>query len=106
MKRIMTIAFAALLTAGCATTSSVKEEMKPLADKVAALEQKQAATDAKLADLSKTQAADVQALRKDIANYNAAAQKAAADAETAATRAETAAAKAAKAFELKQGKGK
>lgn len=106
MKRIMTIAFAALLTAGCATTSSVKEEMKPLADKVTALEQKQAATDAKLADLTKTHAADVAALRKDIGNYNAAAQKAAADAEAAAVRAETAAAKAAKAFELKQGKGK
>ena len=106
MKRIMTMAFAALLTAGCATTSSVKEEMKPLADRVTALEAKQAATDAKVADLAKKQDADVQALRKDISNYNAAAQKAAADAEAAATRAETAAAKAAKAFELKQGKGK
>jgi hypothetical protein len=62
----------------------------------------------KLADLGKksdTQSADIQALRKEIANYNAAAQKAAADAETAATRAETAAAKAAKAFELRQVKG-
>jgi uncharacterized coiled-coil DUF342 family protein len=63
---------------------------------------------AKLAELSKksdAQSAEVQALRKEIANYNAAAQKSAADADAAAVRAEAAAAKAAKAFELRQMKG-
>jgi hypothetical protein len=86
----------------------VKEEMAPLTSRVTALEQQDAAMNAKLADLSKrsdAQAADIQALRKEISNSNAAAQKAAADAEAAAVRAETAAAKAAKAFELRQMKG-
>jgi len=108
MTRILGLAVLAALATGCATTSSVKEEMAPLSKQVTALEQQDAAMSAKLADLSKksdTQTADIQALRKEIANYNAAAQKAAADAETAAARAETAAAKAAKAFELRQMKG-
>ncbi len=108
MTRILALALFAVLAAGCATTSSVKEEMAPLTGRVTALEQQDAAMQAKLADLSKksdAQSADVQALRKEIANYNAAAQKSAADAEAAAARAETAAAKAAKAFELRQMKG-
>ena len=108
MKRILGIAVVALLAAGCATTSSVKEEMAPLSNRVSALESQDATMNTKLADLNKkadAQAADIQALRKEIANYNAAAQKAAADADAAAVRAETAAAKAAKAFELKQYKG-
>jgi len=108
MTRILGLAVLAALATGCATTSSVKEEMTPLTNRVTALEQQDAAMNTKLADLSKRsdgQTADVQALRKEIANYNAAAQKAAADAEAAATRAEAAAAKAAKAFELRQMKG-
>jgi uncharacterized coiled-coil DUF342 family protein len=108
MTRLMGLAVLAALATGCATTSSVKEEMAPLSNRVTALEQQDAAMNAKLTDLGKksdAQSADIQALRKEIANYNAAAQKAAADAETAATRAETAAAKAAKAFELRQVKG-
>jgi uncharacterized protein (UPF0335 family) len=108
MNRIIPLALLAALATGCATTSSVKEEMAPLANRVTALEQQDAAMNAKLADLLKkadAQTADVQALRKEIANYNAASQKSAADAEAAAVRAETAAAKAAKAFELRQMKG-
>jgi uncharacterized protein (UPF0335 family) len=108
MNRMIPLALLAALATGCATTSSVKEEMAPLANRVTALEQQDAAMNAKLADLLKkadAQSADVQALRKEIANYNAAAQKSAADAEAAAVRAETAAAKAAKAFELRQMKG-
>jgi chromosome segregation ATPase len=108
MTRILALALFAVLAAGCATTSSVKEEMAPLSGRVTTLEQQDAALQAKLADLSRksdAQSADVQALRKEIANYNAAAQKSAADADAAAVRAETAAAKAAKAFELRQMKG-
>jgi len=105
MTRILALALFAVLATGCATSSSVKAEIAPLADRVTTLEQKNAATEAKLADLSKKVDADAQALRKEIANSNAAAQKAAADAEAAAVRAETAAAKAAKAFELRQMKG-
>lgn len=108
MNRMIPLALLAALATGCATTSSVKEEMAPLAARVTALEQQDAAMNAKLSDLLKkadTQSADVQALRKEIANFNAASQKSAADAEAAAVRAETAAAKAAKAFELRQMKG-
>jgi uncharacterized coiled-coil DUF342 family protein len=108
MTRLLAVAVLAVLATGCATTSSVKEELAPLASRVTALEQQDAAMNAKLADLGKkadAQSADVQALRKEIANYNAAVQKSAADADAAAVRAETAAAKAAKAFELRQGKG-
>jgi predicted nucleic acid-binding Zn-ribbon protein len=108
MKRILALSLFAVLAAGCATTSSVKEEMAPLSGRVTTLEQKNAAIEAKLADLSKkgdTQSAEIQALRKEIASSNAASAKSAADAEAAAVRAETAAAKAAKAFELRQMKG-
>jgi uncharacterized protein (UPF0335 family) len=105
------LAVLALFVAGCATDSSVKAEIKPLADRITNVERQNAAMEAKLAEMSKkadAQAVDVQAVRKDLADTNAAAQKAqqaAADAQTAATRAETAAAKAAKAFELRQMKG-
>jgi septal ring factor EnvC (AmiA/AmiB activator) len=108
MKRLLAVAALAALATGCATTGSVKEEIAPLANRVTAVEQQDAAMNAKLADLGKkadAQAADIQALRKEIANYIAAAQKSAADADAAAVRAETAAAKAAKAFELRQYKG-
>jgi uncharacterized coiled-coil DUF342 family protein len=108
MNRLLVVAALAVLATGCATTSTVKEEMAPLANRVTALESQDAAMNAKLTDLGKksdAQSADIQALRKEIANYNAASQKSAADAEAAAVRAETAAAKAAKAFELKQYKG-
>jgi uncharacterized protein HemX len=83
MTRILALALFAVLAAGCATTSSVKEEMAPLSNRVTAVEQQDAAMQSKLADLSKksdAQSAEVQALRKEIANYNAAAQKSAADA--------------------------
>jgi uncharacterized protein YoxC len=111
MTRILSLALLALFVAGCATDASVKQEMKPLADRLTAVERQNAAMEAKLAEVSKkadVQAVDVQAVRKDLADTNAAAQKAqqaAADAQSAATRAETAAAKAAKAFELRQMKG-
>jgi uncharacterized protein (UPF0335 family) len=111
MTRLLGLAALALFVAGCATDSSVKAEIKPLADRITNVERQNAAMEAKLAEVSKkadVQAADVQAVRKDLADTNAAAQKAqqaAADAQAAATRAETAAAKAAKAFELRQMKG-
>jgi hypothetical protein len=91
----------ALLAAGCATSSSVKKEVDPLAARITALEQKQAATDEKLAQMSAkedAQAADIQALRKEVADSTAATQD-------ALTRAEAAAQKSTKAFELMQVKG-
>jgi uncharacterized protein (UPF0335 family) len=111
MTRIMGIAVLALLSVGCATSSSVKEQLNPLADRITALEKQNADMGAKLADLSKKAdgaAIDVQAVKKDLADTRAAAQTAqtaAADAKTAADRAETAASKALAAFELKQVKG-
>ena len=105
MTRILGLAVVAMLAVGCATSGSVKEQVAPLSDRLSNVE-------AKLADLNKkvdAQSTDVQALRKDVADSNAAAQKAqqaAQDAENAANRAETASAKAAKAFELRQMKGK
>jgi peptidoglycan hydrolase CwlO-like protein len=112
MKRLVGFVAVALLVSGCATNSSVKSMIDPLAERITALENKQAATDAKFADLGKksdAQTAEIQGLRKDLADSTAAsqaAQKAAADAQAAATRAESAADKATKAFELKQVKGK
>jgi chromosome segregation ATPase len=111
MSRILGIAVFALLAAGCATNSSVKGQIDPLSDRIAAAERQNSATEAKLADLNRrldTQVGDIQTAQKNMAESNAAAQKAqaaAADAQTAADRAETAAAKAAKAFELRQRKG-
>jgi uncharacterized protein (UPF0335 family) len=107
----MGLAVLSLLAVGCATNSSVKEQLNPLADRITALEKQNADTNAKLADLAKkvdTTGIDVQAVKRDLADTKAAAQAAqtaAADARTAADRSEAAAAKAAKAFELKQVKG-
>ena len=53
MTRILGLAVIAALATGCATTSSVKEEMAPLSSKVTALEPQDAAMNAKLADLGK-----------------------------------------------------
>jgi predicted nucleic acid-binding Zn-ribbon protein len=102
MKRIVGLMAVALLAAGCATNSSVKEQIDPLASRLTSVEQKQADLDAKLADLSKRQ--DAQGT--EIAQAQAAAQKAAADAQDAANRAESAAEKSTKAFALGQKKGK
>jgi hypothetical protein len=102
MKRIAVMMVLGLLGAGCATNASVKKEVDPLAARLTALEQKQAATEAKLADMSAkqdAQTADIQAMRKEVADSTAASREAAA-------RAETAAAQSTKAFELMQGKGK
>jgi peptidoglycan hydrolase CwlO-like protein len=109
MKRIMGLIAVALLAAGCATNSAVKEQIDPLANKLTSMEKKQADLDAKLADISKkqdTQAADIQGLRGEMAQTQAAAQKAASDAQDAANRAESAAEKSTKAFALGQKKGK
>jgi biopolymer transport protein ExbB/TolQ len=104
MNRMLGIAFFALLAAGCATNSSVKERIDPLNARLTAVEQKNSAMESQLADLNRK--VDAQAV--DLQAANAAAQKAqqaSADAQAAATRAETAADKAAKAFELRQRKG-
>jgi Skp family chaperone for outer membrane proteins len=111
MNRMLGIAVLALLGAGCATNSSVKGRIDPLAERVTAVEQKNSAMESSLADLNRkldTQAGDLQTSQRNLAEMSAAAQKAqqaAADAQAAATRAETAADKAAKAFELRQRKG-
>lgn len=101
MRRIAMATALALLGAGCATSSSVKKEIDPLAARITALEQKQAATDEKLAQMrakEDAQAADIQALRKEVADSTAATQD-------ALVRAEAAAQKSTKAFELMQVKG-
>ena len=53
MTRIMGLAVLALLAVGCATNSSVKEQISPLADRISALEKQGADTNAKVADLAK-----------------------------------------------------
>jgi len=101
MRRIAMATALALLGAGCATSSSVKKEIDPFAARITALEQKQAATDEKLAQMrakEDAQAADIQALRKEVADSTAATQD-------ALVRAEAAAQKSTKAFELMQVKG-
>jgi len=101
MKRIAMATALALLGAGCATSSSVKKEIDPLAARITALEQKQAATDEKLAQMSAkqgAQTAEIQALRKEVADSTAATHD-------AVMRAEAAAQKSTKAFELMQVKG-
>lgn len=107
MNRILGIAIFALVSIGCATNSSVKQQIDPLSERLAAVEARNSAMEAKLAELSRkadTQAGETArvALVEDTAEK---AQQAAADAEAAAARAETAADKAAKAFELGQRKG-
>jgi hypothetical protein len=101
MKRIAMAVALALLAAGCATSSSVKKEIDPLAARITALEQKQAVTDQKLAQMSakdNAQTAEIQALRKEVADSTAATHD-------AVMRAEAAAQKSTKAFELMQVKG-
>jgi hypothetical protein len=105
MKRTIGLIAFALLTVGCATSSAVKEQ----ADRITAMEARQSDLDAKLADVARkqdAQAADIQGLRSEMAQTQAAAQKAVADAQDAANRAESAAERSTKAFALGQKKGK
>jgi chromosome segregation ATPase len=93
------------LAAGCATTGSVKEQTEPLASRIAALEQRQSATDAKLTEMNTkmdAQGAQLQAMRQEMGETTASMRKAQDDLAAAAARAETAAQKSAKAFELTQ----
>ncbi len=105
MMRIAGVVLFGLLVAGCATSSSVKQQLKPLEDRVAALEKQQAETTSRL----DAQAGELQALRKGASDTSATsaarAEQAAKEAAAAAERAETAAQKSAKAFELGQVKG-
>ncbi len=111
MKKMLGLLAVAVLATGCATSGSVKEAIAPLNDRIAKLEQQRNATQAKLADMSSkedAQSADLQAVRKELAdakNSGAGVQQAAADARASADRAEQAAAKATKAFELSQRRG-
>ncbi len=105
MRLIAGVVSFAVLAAGCATSSSVKQMMAPLEDRVATLEKSQAAQDAKLDQ----QAQELAALRTSVKDQTAAAtraEQAAKEAAAAADRAETAAQKSTKAFELGQVKGK
>ncbi|ACG74218.1 conserved hypothetical protein [Anaeromyxobacter sp. K] len=105
MMRMAGLLVLGLLAAGCATNGSVKQQIDPLADRITAVEQQQAAMNAKL----DAQTAELQALRKDVADSaatSARAQEAVKAAQDAAQRAELAAQKSAKAFELTQVKGK
>jgi hypothetical protein len=117
MMRIAGVVLLGLLVAACATDKSVKQQVDPLAERLAAVE-KQQADGKKLATLEQqqatleakldTQAAELQALRKDLNSSYAASsqmQEAVKEAQLAAARAETAAQKSAKAFELSQVKG-
>ena len=106
MKRMIGLIAFALLAAGCATNSAIKEQIDPLSNKITNIEARQADLDAKLADMAKKQDADIQGLRSDMAQTQAATQKAVADAQDAANRAEAAAEKSSKAFALGQKKGK
>jgi hypothetical protein len=105
MMRIAGVVVFGLLVAGCATDASVKKQIEPLDQRVTALEKQQAATNAKL----DAQAAELQALRKNVSDTSAAsaarAEQAAKEAAAAAERAEAAAQKSTKAFELGQVKG-
>lgn len=110
MVRMAGVLAFALLVAGCATDASVKKQLDPLAARLTAVEQQQAATQAKL----DAQATELQALHARAADPAAAArqeaalqdaQQAAKDARAAAEQAEAAAQKSAKAFELSQVKG-
>jgi chromosome segregation ATPase len=104
MNRMLGIAVLALLATGCATNSSVKQQIDPLSTRLGAVESQLADMNRKL----ETQTGDLQNAQKTLNEMNtsaAAAKQSAADAEAAATRAETAADKAAKAFELGQRKG-
>lgn len=101
MKRTALVMVLGVLAAGCATNKSVKKEIDPLAERLTALEQKEAATDAKLGQLNvkmDAQATELQGLRQQVAESTAATRD-------AVTRAEAAAQKSTKAFELMQVKG-
>ncbi len=105
MKRMMSLIAFALLAAGCATNSAIKEQIDPLSNRMTSMERKQAELDAKLAEISNKQDADsanIQGLRTGMAQTQAAAEKA----QEAAARAEAAAEKSTKAFALGQKKGK
>ena len=112
MKKLFGVVALALLATGCATSSSVKSQIDPLADRLAAVEKQQASLDAKLNDVTKNedaQNAELKAIRSDLQASNQSAQEAKqalADAKAAAERAEAAANKSTKAFELRQQKGK
>ncbi len=101
MARIVGAVLFGLLVAGCATESSVKKQMEPLADRVTALEKAQAATNAKL----DAQQSELAALKRSSSDASARADQSAKEAAAAADRAEAAAQKATKAFELGQVKG-
>lgn len=104
MMRLAGVVVLGLLFAGCATSKSVKQQIDPLADRLTAVEKQQAAINAKL----DAQTAELQALRKDVAESTAASARAhegVREAKEAAARAETAAEKSAKAFELTHVKG-
>ncbi len=101
MKRIIGVVAFGLLVAGCATESSVKKQIDPLADRVTALEKAQASTNAKL----DAQQAELAALKRNASDASARADQSAKEAAAAADRAEAAAQKSAKAFELSQVKG-
>ena len=111
MKKMLGLLAVVALATGCATSGSVKEQIAPLNDRLSKLERQQVETQAKLADMSAkedAQSADLQAIRKDLADSKATGgnvQQAVADAQAAAARAETAANKATKAFELSQKRG-
>jgi hypothetical protein len=116
MIRIAGVVVLGLLVVGCATSKSVKQQIDPLAERLAAVERQQAGVDGKrLAALEQQQSsieakldaqtAELQALRKDLASSYAASaqmQDAVKEAQLAASRAENAAQKSAKAFELSQ----
>ncbi len=126
MARFPYVALAALLATGCATSSSVKAQVDPLAQRVSALEKGQAELKAQLADLAakaeqsqEQQAAaqakltelssKVQALGDDLtatAHMARSAEQAASESRAATIRAELAANQAAKAFELTQKRGR
>ena len=110
MTRLAGVLAFALLVAGCATDASVKKQIDPLGARLTAIEQQQAAIQAKL-DAQTTELQALRGLAPDAAataRQEAAlkdAQQSAKDAAAAAERAEAAAQKSAKAFELSQVKG-
>jgi phage-related minor tail protein len=108
MRRIAVVMVFGLLAAGCATNKALKAEVDPLAERIGAVERQQAATEAKVGQLSSkidAQTAELQALRKEVADSTVAARDAQQALHDATMRAETAAQKSTKAFELMQVKG-
>ncbi len=108
MRRIAVVMVFGLLAAGCATNKALKAEVNPLADRLSAVEKQQVATDAKVGQLNAkidAQTAELQALRKEVADSTVATRDAQQALHDATMRAETAAQKSTKAFELMQVKG-